>query len=213
MTEEKQIQVFLQELSSKQPTPGGGGASALAGALGAALGQMVANLTVGKKKYAQVEGQMQEYLIRMKQLMQEFAVLADKDEEVFAPLAQCYRLPSSTEEERRRKAEQMEQRLLAASLVPMEMMEKALEMLTFLEELADKGSVMAVSDAGVGVQFIRTCLLGAVMNVYINTKSMEDREKACQLNEQAERMVCEGTKRADAIYEKVLEKLRQRGIF
>ncbi len=255
MTEEKQIQVFLQELSSKQPTPGGGGASALSGALGAALGQMVANLTVGKKKYAQVEGQMQGYLIRMKQLMQEFAVLADKDEEVFAPLAQCYRLPSSTEEERLRKAEQMEQRLLAASLVPMEMMEKALEMLTFLEELADKGSVMAVSDAGrkaeqmeqrllaaslvpmemmekalemltfleeladkgsvmavsdagVGVQFIRTCLLGAVMNVYINTKSMEDREKACQLNEQAERMVCEGTKRADAIYEKVLEKLR-----
>ena len=90
MTEEKQIQVFLQELSSKQPTPGGGGASAFAGALGAALGQMVANLTVGKKKYAQVEGQMQEYLLRMNQLMREFAVLADKDEEVFAPLAQCY---------------------------------------------------------------------------------------------------------------------------
>ena len=102
----------------------------------------------------------------------------------------------------------MEQRLLAASLVPMEIMEKALEMLTFLEELADKGSVMAVSDVGVGVQFIRTALNGAVMNVYINTKSMQDRETAGRLNEEAERMVLEGSRRADAIYEKVLEKLR-----
>ena len=208
MTEEKQIQVFLQELSSKQPTPGGGGASAFAGALGAALGQMVANLTVGKKKYAQVEGQMQEYLLRMNQLMREFAVLADKDEEVFAPLAQCYRLPSSTEEECRRKAEQMEQRLLAASLVPMEIMEKALEMLTFLEELADKGSVMAVSDVGVGVQFIRTALNGAVMNVYINTKSMKNRQKAEELNGRAGELTAKGTELADRVYGQVLEGLK-----
>lgn len=208
MVESMSIQEFLDVLSSKEPVPGGGGASALAGALGNALGQMVANLTIGKKKYAQVEDEIKELAERMKGIQGQFTALADQDAKVFAPLAKCYSLPSGTEEEKAYKAEVMEARLLDASLVPMEIMEKAWEMLEIMDILADKGSRMAVSDVGVGVQFIRTALLGAVMNVYINTKSMKNREKAEEMNEKAERLIKEGTEAADRIYQKVLEQLR-----
>ena len=208
MVESMTIQEFLDVLSSKEPVPGGGGASALAGALGNALGQMVANLTIGKKKYALVEDEIKELAERMKGIQGQFSALADQDAKVFAPLAKCYSLPSGTEEEKAYKAEVMEARLLDASLVPMEIMEKAWEMLEIMDILADKGSRMAVSDVGVGVQFIRTALLGAVMNVYINTKSMKNREKAEEMNEKAERLIKEGTEEADRIYQKVLEQLR-----
>ena len=208
MIESMRIQEFLDVLSSKEPVPGGGGASALAGALGNALGQMVSNLTIGKKKYALVEDEIKELAERMKGIQGQFTQLADQDAKVFAPLAKCYSLPSDTEEEKAYKAEVMEARLLDASLVPMEIMEKASEMLEIMDILADKGSRMAVSDVGVGVQFIRTALLGAVMNVYINTKSMKNREKAEEMNEKAERLIKEGTEAADRIYQKVLEQLR-----
>ncbi len=208
MVESMTIQGFLDVLSSKEPVPGGGGASALAGALGNSLGQMVANLTIGKKKYAQAEDEIKELAERMKGIQGQFTALADQDAKVFAPLAKCYSLPSGTEEEKAYKAEVMEARLLDASLVPMEIMEKAAEMLEIMDILADKGSRMAVSDVGVGVQFIRTALLGAVMNVYINTRSMKNREKAEEMNEKAERLIKEGTEAADRIYQKVLEQLR-----
>ena len=204
MIESMRIQEFLDVLSSKEPVPGGGGASALAGA----LGQMVSNLTIGKKKYALVEDEIKELAERMKGIQGQFTQLADQDAKVFAPLAKCYSLPSDTEEEKAYKAEVMEARLLDASLVPMEIMEKAAEMLEIMDILADKGSRMAVSDVGVGVQFIRTALLGAVMNVYINTKSMKNRGKAEEMNEKAERLIREGTEAADRIYQKVLGQLR-----
>lgn len=208
MVEPKTIEGFLEVLSSKEPVPGGGGASALAGALGNALGQMVANLTIGKKKYADVEAEIKELLGRMQKLQAAFVTLADRDAQVFAPLAQCYSLPSLTEEEKAYKEKVMEERLLDASFVPLEIMEHAVAMLGILEILGDKGSRLAVSDVGVGVQFIRASLLGAVMNVYINTKSMKNREKAEELNARAGQLIEEGTAWADRIYAKVLDQLR-----
>lgn len=208
MTEQSTIKDFLAVLSSKAPVPGGGGASALAGALGNALGQMVANLTIGKKKYAEVEEEIKGLLETMEGLQAEFIRLADRDAEVFAPLAQCYSMPSGTEEEKKKKARVMEARLLDASYVPLDIMKRAVEMLDILEMLAQKGSRLAVSDVGVGVQFIRTALLGAVMNVYINTKAMKNREKAEEINQEAEALVAEGTKRADSIYRAVLACLK-----
>lgn len=203
----KTIGDWTEVLASKEPVPGGGGASALGGVLGAALGQMVANLTVGKKRYADVEEEMQQSLIRLKKLQEDLMDLADQDAEVFAPLAKAYKMPSETEEQKAEKARVMEERLLAASLVPMQMMEKASAVLNILEELEKKGSRMAISDVGVAAQFARAALLGAVMNVYINTRSMEDREKAAKLNERAGQLIAEGVKRADAIYQRVQKRL------
>lgn len=208
MIKEQTIAQFLEVLSSRQPVPGGGGASALAGALGSALGLMVGNLTVGKKKYAQVEADVRLLMERLELLQADMASLADEDAEVFAPLAAAYGLPAGTEEEKAYKAEVMEKNLLEASLVPVRIMEKAVETLEILEELEQKGSVMAVSDVGVAVQFIRTALTGAVMNVYINTKSMKSRQTAEKINEKAEQMLTAGTSQADRVYGKVLARLK-----
>lgn len=207
MIKEQVIQDFLDVLSSKEPVPGGGGASALCGAVGNALGQMVANLTVGKKKYAEVEPEVKEHLEKMVKLQAEFTALADDDANVFAPLAKAYSLPSETEEQKAYKAEVMETNLLAASAVPLQIMEKSMQMLTILDRLADIGSRMAVSDVGVAVQSTRAALLGAAMNVYINTKSMKDRNKAEELNNSANKMIEEGSRQADRIYDKVLKAL------
>lgn len=207
MTEFNTIQEFLEALSSKAPVPGGGGASALAGAVGAALGQMVTNLTIGKKRYADVGEEMTVWREQLEALGREFVRLARADEEVFAPLAACYRLPCGTEEEKKEKERLMEENLLSASLVPITVMETSMKALDLLNELSEKGSRMAVSDVGVGVQLIRAALLGAVMNVYINTKSMKNREKANELNTYADQMVDKGSRLADAIYRKVRQGL------
>ena len=207
MMEMNTIQEFLAVLSSKAPVPGGGGASALAGALGNALGQMVANLTIGKKRYADVEEEICGLLTRMEGLQAEFVRLADRDAEVFAPLAQCYSLPASTPEERAYKEQVMEERLYDASQVPMEIMERAVEMMEILDILADKGSRLAVSDVGVGIQYMRAALLGAVMNVYINTRSMKNRQRAEENNQRALNLTKRGSSMADEIYSKVLSGL------
>lgn len=207
MIEKQVIGEWVDELSSKAPVPGGGGASALGGALGAALGQMVANLTVGKKKYAEVQEEIMRGLASLGRLQGELLELADRDAQVFAPLAEAYKLPTETEEQKDEKDKIMESRLLDASLVPMEMMEKVIEILDILEFLEEKGSRMAVSDVGVAVQFARAALNGAVMNVYINTKSMKNREQAEALNEKAGQMIDSGTKKADEIYDRVRARL------
>ena len=207
MIEKEILGTWVDQLASKAPVPGGGGASALGGALAAALGQMVANLTVGKKRYADVEEEMQECLCKLNILQMELMALADKDANVFAPLAEAYGMPSATEEEKAEKERVMEERLLAASLVPMMMMEKAAAVLDYVELLEKKGSKMAVSDAGVAAQFARTAITGAVMNVYINTKSMKNRKTAEELNEKAEKLLADGMKKADEIYDSVRRKL------
>lgn len=207
MTGEQKIYDYLDILASKAPAPGGGGASALGGALAAALGQMVANLTVGKKRYADVEEEMQGYLCALNICQMEMTALADRDAEVFAPLAAAYGLPSETEEQKAKKDREMEENLLAASLVPVQIMEKAVGIMAVLEEMEQKGSRMAVSDVGVAVQFARTALTGAVMNVYINTKSMKNRERAEELNRQAGELLRDGIEKADIIYDRVLKKL------
>ena len=211
MIEKQMIGEWTDALASKAPVPGGGGASALGGALAAALGQMVANLTVGKKKYADVEKTMQQILQKLEELQKELLALADEDARVFAPLAAAYSLPSSTEEEKREKERVMEENLLAASLVPLQMMEKTFVVLDILSFLGEKGSRMAVSDVGVAVQFARAALNGAVMNVYINTKSMKDRDKAEELNEKADALIEDGTGLADRIYQNVVDQLVWRG--
>lgn len=203
MIKDLTVSTFLEELSSKKPTPGGGGAAALGGAQGVALGEMVINLTLGKKKYADVEEEMQLLLVRLEEIRAEFLRLADEDARVFAPLAAAYGLPSGTEEEKKHKEEVLETHLLAASLVPKIVMEQAVEAIKIMDILAHKGSRLAVSDVGVGVSFLRTALLGAKMNVSINTKFMKQRETALQLDQEASVLAETGRKLSDEIYANV----------
>ena len=126
MTETMNIDRFLETLSSKAPVPGGGGASAVGGAIGNALGQMVANLTIGKKKYAENEEEIRELLARMQELQKEFINLADRDAQAFTPLAAAYSLPATNEVEKTYKEQVMEMNLLGASLVPVSLMERCM---------------------------------------------------------------------------------------
>ena len=201
---------WFEALSSSAPVPGGGGASALAGAGGAALCVMVANLTVGKKKYAEHEELMKEFLVRLEKLRDESLTLIEEDAKGFEPLAAAYSLPSSTDEEKAEKEKIMAQALLKACEVPIMIMEKGAEILEIAEELAEKGSVMAVSDVGVAVQFIRTAVLGASMNVYINTKSMKDRKTAEELNAKADSLNKKASETADAVFAKIEGELKCR---
>jgi len=198
---------FMAELSSGAPVPGGGGASAYAGALGVALGCMVANLTTGRKRYAAFEDDIREILADSEQLCGELSELVKKDGDVFEPLAAAYKLPAGTDEEKELKAQIMEKALLDASLVPLEIMEKAYEGLLLHESLVVKGNRMAISDVGVGAQMLKAAILGAVMNIMINTMSMRDRTKADELYTKARGIVIEGTALADRIYKAVEEAL------
>ena len=189
---EKKTTEFLEVLSSAEPVPGGGGASAAVGAFASALGMMVANLTVGKKKYADVEEEIQSVRSQLKVLQDKLIDLTDKDAEAFAPLSAAYGLPKDTEEQKAAKARIMEGALYDASVVPIEIMETVLEVMRLLKILGEKGSRIAVSDVGVGVLFAQAALEGASLNVFINTKLMKDRGRAEKLNQKTESMIAEG---------------------
>lgn len=199
---------FVTVLASKAPVPGGGGASALVGAVGTALGNMVGSLTVGKKKYVAVEEEMQELKAKADVLQKELLHLVERDAEVFEPLSKAYGMPKETEEEKAEKARVMEAALKEACSVPMEIMEKCCEAIDLLVEFAAKGSVLAISDAGVGAAFCKAALEGASLNVYINTKSMADREYAKSLNKKCDEMLEKYTKIAEDVFESVLGRLK-----
>ncbi len=153
----------------------------MVGAVGTALGNMVGSLTVGKKKYADVEDEMWELKAKCDQLQKDFLRLIERDAEVFEPLSKAYGMPRETEEEKAEKARVMEIVLKDACSVPMEIMEKCCEAIDLIVEFAAKGSKLAISDAGVGAAFCKAALQGASLNVYINTKSMANREYAEEL--------------------------------
>ncbi|MBR2596075.1 MAG: cyclodeaminase/cyclohydrolase family protein [Solobacterium sp.] len=201
--------VFTEVLGSKEPVPGGGGAAAAAGALAAALGSMVASLTTGKKKYAVYEEDIQRILKDTDRLRKEFLALADADAERFRPLSEAYRLPKNTPEEIQHRTEVMEVSLGRACEAPLAMMKAAMETLALLAELTEKGSTLAVSDVGAGAAMARACLQAASLNIYINTGMMQDREKAVELNEQADRMNEAGCAQADAILGDVMRRIRK----
>ena len=199
---------FVEVLGSKAPVPGGGGASALVGAVGTALGNMVGALTVGKKKYADVEEEMKELMAKATTLQDELLHLIERDAEVFEPLSKAYGMPRETEEEKAEKARVMEIVLKDACSVPMEIMEKCCEAIDLIVEFAAKGSALAISDAGVGAAFCKAALEGASLNVYINTKSMKNREYAEELTPKGDEMLAFYTVKADEIFRNVLGRLK-----
>ena len=199
---------FVEILSSKSPVPGGGGASALVGAVGAALCNMVGNLTVGKKKYAAVEEEILAAREELERLRDRLVTLTDRDAQAFEPLSRAYGLPKNTEEEKAAREKIMESALYEASVVPMEIMETVLSSMDLLETLGEKGSRLALSDVGVGILFAQAALEGASLNVFINTRLMKDRSQAEELNARADRMIAEGREKKERIYSQVLQSVK-----
>lgn len=207
MLEEKTT-VFLDRLSSKAPVPGGGGASATVGAFATALGMMVANLTVGKKKYADVEEEIIEIRAKLESLREELIDLTDEDAKAFEPLAKAYGLPKDTIEQQEEKAKIMEEALYEASIVPLKIMEKVYETMKLLKVLGESGSRLAVSDVGVGILFAQAALEGASLNVFINTKMMKNQARKEELEGTADRLIFEGKVLKETVYDAVLKELK-----
>lgn len=176
---DKSLDQFLEELSSSAPVPGGGGASAAAGAMAASLGSMVANLTTGKKKYAEYQTEIEEIIVKAQALRDDFKALIVKDAECFEPLSKAYSIPKDEPG----RDEKLEECLKVAASAPYEMVLKAEETAEVLARLAVIGSRLAISDVGVGATLCTSAAEGAAMNVYINTKLMKDRDYAADLND------------------------------
>ena len=190
---------FVEVLASDAPAPGGGGAAALVGAIGTALGNMVGSLTVGKKKYAAVEEEIIALKAKCDALQTELLNQVEMDEINFLPLAKAYGIPK--DDPNRDKV--MEEATIIACSTPMHIMELCCEAIDCIKVFADKGSRLAVSDAGCGAVCCKAALQAASLNVFINTKSLKNREVAEEMNAKAIGMLDKYCALADGIFESV----------
>ena len=190
---------FVEVLASDAPAPGGGGASALVAAIGTALGNMVGALTVGKKKYAEVEEEIKNLMARCKTLQEELLDQVPADAKGFLPLANAYGIPKDDPQ----REEILEEATITACAVPMHIMELCCESLDIIAELAAKGSRLAVSDAGCGAAIVKAALQAASLNVFINTKTLRNRALADEMNEKCIAMLDRYCAVAEGIFENV----------
>ena len=196
---------FIEALASSSPIPGGGGASALIGAAGAALCSMVANFTTGKQKYAAYQADIDKILQNIDKSISNLFAFIKKDAEAFEPLSRAYSIPKDDHT----RNETLEKALASAAGVPMEILRELAGIVDIIEELAEKGSRLAISDVGVAASAIRAAMEGAVMNVYINTKLMKDRTCAERLNREASELLSVGVRRCGAVYDKIIKELTE----
>ncbi len=187
---------FVEVLASDAPAPGGGGAAALVGAIGTALGNMVGSLTVGKKKYADVETEIIGLKAKCDALQTELLDQVEADDKGFAPLAKAYGIPKDDPN----RDTILEEATITACAVPMHIMELCCEALDHIAVFAAKGSRLAVSDAGCGAVCCKAALQAASLNVFINTKSLKNREAAEELNRRANLMLNKYCAIADEIF-------------
>ncbi len=195
MTQES-CRKFVEVLASDAPAPGGGGAAALVGAIGTALGNMVGSLTVGKKKYADVQDEILALKARCDELQTQLLNQVEADEVNFLPLAKAYGIPK--DDPNRDKI--MEEATIIACSTPMTIMELCCQAIDCIAVFAEKGSRLAVSDAGCGAVCCKAALQAASLNVFINTKSLKNREVAEEMNRKANLMLNKYCQIADEIF-------------
>ena len=190
---------FVEVLASDAPAPGGGGAAALVGAIGTALGNMVGSLTVGKKKYADVQDEIIALNAKCDALQTELLNQVEADEVNFLPLAKAYGIPKDDPT----RDQFMEEATIIACSTPVKIMELCCEALDAIKIFAEKGSRLAVSDAGCGAVIVKSALQAASLNVFINTKTLKNREVAEEMNAKCLGMLDTYGKLADEIFETV----------
>ncbi len=197
------VNEFIDRLASGSPVPGGGGASALIGAISVSLCSMVANLTTGKKKYAEYQHDIDVILSRTETSIKRLLEFIQKDADVFEPLSVAYSIPKDNEN----RAEILEKALMDASSVPLELLRELSGVIDIMEELHKKGSRLAISDVAVAACACRSAMEGAVMNIYINTGMMKNREVASELNKRANELLKNGVPRCAAVYSAIVDEL------
>lgn len=165
---------FIDELASDSPAPGGGSVSALNGAIAAALTSMVGNLTIGKKKYADVEEEMRKIVSRVSEIQKELLEAVDKDSDAFNVVFAAFKWPKETEEEKEARSAEIQRGTKIAADVPMRVAEKAAELMPLIEKVIMKGNQNSITDACCAMMACRYAVIGALLNVRINLGSIKD---------------------------------------
>ena len=196
------VTAFTEQLASPAPVPGGGGACALVGAVGIALGDMVGELTVGKKKFADVEADLRALMARAQDLRVRLLDCVEKDAVAFEPLSRAYGIPQDDPT----RDEIMEKCRRDAAAVPLEIFDLVCETIEIQRDFAQMGSKLVISDAATGVSFCRAALHGAAVNVKVNTRLMKDRANADAIDRHVDEAMAKYTALADAVFHSVYQR-------
>ena len=204
---DKSLAQFLDELASDAPVPGGGSTAALIGALAAALVSMVGNLTVGKKRYAHVEGEVKDLLGRSEFRRHLLGELLEADTQVYSSLSKAYKLPRGSDEQKAARTAAIQAALKDAEAVPMEVAEACVEVLDLCTPMAEKGNRLAVSDAGVAALLAEAGLRSAALNVLINLAYIKDEDFVRVEQAKLDRLLAGKAQLKEQVYELVVSKL------
>lgn len=204
---DKPVTNFLDELASRAPAPGGGSVAALSGALGAALVSMVCNLTLGKKGYEEVQGEIATLLEKAEALRAELTDLLEADVAAYTAYSQTARLPRDTEEQKAARTEAMQAALKNATLVPLRIAEAAVKVMDLCRPVAEKGNRWAVSDAGVAALVAEAALRSAALNALINLGSIKDQTFVAEKRAHLDSLLAGRSAIRDEIYDYVVSKV------
>jgi formiminotetrahydrofolate cyclodeaminase len=207
MITQRPVEVFLNELASAAPTPGGGSAAAIIGAMGAALLSMVCNVTLGKKGLEAVESDMKAVRDESERLRARLTAMVAEDIAAFDGLMAAYRLPKNTDEEKSRRAAAIQSNLRAATETPLACARACAQVVALARRAAEKGFAGVVSDAGVGVLAAHSALRSAALNVYINAPSLKDRAYAAAASAEIESLLDRSARESEAVFELVRSRL------
>ena len=196
------IEFFLDELSSNKLVPGGGSAASLVAAIGIALGSMVGNLALSKKRYQSIIPEIESVIVKSEKLKRELQYLIEKDAESCESLLKAFKMPKTEREH------VMDAALEEACTIPLEIMKKTIEAIDLHEQLLELGITTAISDIGVGVSFCKAALEGASLSILINTKLMKNDGMKANLNEETEWLLQTGMEKANAIFHEVAGTLK-----
>jgi methenyltetrahydrofolate cyclohydrolase len=207
MIKDKKIKNFLDTLASSSPTPGGGSAAALAGAMSAALLSMVGNLTIGKKQYLNVEESIKKLLKKSERLRADFEDLIEKDIEAFNQFMAVLKMPKETVEQKEIRSKKLQIALIEAANIPLEVARKSVDVLNICQEVADKGNKNVISDAGVGAIMAESAFNSAILNVRINLGMIKEEEIKAGLNKEIKELTELLKGKKDKILDIVLRKI------
>ena len=204
---QRPLQGFLDDLARGAPTPGGGSAAAVIGAMGAALVSMVCNVTLGKKGQEHVAPEMEAVRGESERLRARLTTMVAEDIAAFDGLMAAYRLPKGTDEEKSRRAEAIQTTLQAATETPLACARACAEVVALSRRAGEKGYSGVVSDAGVGVLAANSALRAAALNVHINAPSLKDREYAQAAVAEIEKLLAESARESEAVFQLVRSRL------
>jgi formiminotetrahydrofolate cyclodeaminase len=204
MDTSKTLQNYLDELSSNSPTPGGGNVAALCGALSSSLATMVCNLTIGKKKYAEVESEMISLKEKLEIYQKKFIELGKKDNLAFDKVMNAFKLPKDTDEQKEIRNKEIENETIGAAEIPSEVMQTAKELLPLLKIIIEKGNRNSLSDVGVAAALVETASKGAYLNVIINCASLNNQIIAQEMKKRADIVLQETCNESESLVQKVI---------